>query len=57
VSEEQKSLSGGGEKDIGKYHAALTNIFSKLDEEDLKKCEDLAIKWNTESLPDDVQRK
>jgi hypothetical protein len=50
-------LSGGGEKDIGKYHAALTNIFSKLDEEDLKKCEDLAIKWNTESVPEDVQRK
>jgi hypothetical protein len=57
VSAEQKSLSGGGEKDIGKYHAALTKVFAKLDADDLKKCEDLATEWNTQPLPDDLQRK
>jgi hypothetical protein len=57
ISEEQILLSGGGEKDIGKYHAALTKIFSALNEDDLKKCKALAIEWNTQSIPDNVQRK
>jgi hypothetical protein len=57
ISEEQILLSGGGEKDIEKYHAALTKIFSELEEDDLKKCEELAIEWNTQSLPDNVQQK
>ena len=57
ISEEQISLSRGGEKDIGKYHAALTKIFSELEEDNLKKSEELAIKWNTQSLPDNVQWK
>jgi hypothetical protein len=57
ISEEQISLSGGGDKDIRKYHAALTKIFSELDEDNIKKCGELAIKWNTQSLPDDVQQK
>jgi hypothetical protein len=57
ILSEQISLSRGGEKDIGKYHAALTKIFSQLDEDDLKKCKELAIEWNTQSLPDNVQWK
>ena len=57
ISEEQILLSGGGEKDIGKYHAALTKIFSKLEEDNLKKSEGLEIKWNTQSLPNNVQRR
>ena len=50
-------LSNGMEKDIGKYHAALTNIRNELTEEDRKQCEDDAVVWNAKPLPDDVQQK
>jgi len=30
ISDEQKLLSDGGEKDIGKYRAALANVFDNL---------------------------
>jgi hypothetical protein len=57
VSDEQKRLSDNGDKDIGKYRAALTSVFEELDEDDVKECEKLAIEWNTKQLPDDIQRK
>jgi hypothetical protein len=57
ISNEQKSLSDGGEEDIGKYHAALANVFDKLSQEEAKQCEEVAIEWNTNPLPDDIQRK
>jgi len=57
ISDEQKRLSDGGEKDIGKYHPALSNIFEELSEAELKQCEDLAVEWNSKALPDEVQRK
>ena len=57
ISEEQKKLSEGGEKDIGKYRAALANVFEQLTEAELKQFEDVAVEWNTKPLPDDVQRK
>jgi len=57
ISNEQKKLSDDGEKDIGKYRAALSNIFEALNKEELKQCEESAVKWNTEPLPDDIQRK
>jgi hypothetical protein len=57
ISDEQKKLSDDGEKDIGKYRAALSKIFDALNEEELKQCEESAVKWNTEPLPDDIQRK
>jgi len=57
ISDEQKRLSDGGEKDIGKYRAALSNVFDELNEEEKKQCEDVAKEWNTQPLPDDVQRK
>ena len=47
VSNEQISLSDGPEKDIGKYHAALTIVFDALSEEEVKECEDQAVEWNT----------
>jgi hypothetical protein len=50
-------LSDGGEKDIGKYRAALANVFDNLSEEEVKRCEEVAIEWNTMPLPDDIQRK
>ncbi|KIM79975.1 hypothetical protein PILCRDRAFT_9863 [Piloderma croceum F 1598] len=34
ISKEHKILSNGGEKDIGKYHAALSNVFEVLNEEE-----------------------
>ena len=55
ISEEQKSLSEAGEKDIGKYRAALSNVFEALSEHELKQCEDLAVEWNTKMLPDAMQ--
>ena len=57
VSEEQKKLSDGGKKDIGKYRAALATVFEQLSEAELKQFEDVAVEWNTKPLPDDVQRK
>ena len=57
ILEEQKTLSNNGEKNIGKYCAALTNIFEALGEVETKQCEDIAGKWNTNDLPDDIQQK
>ena len=55
ISEEQKSLSEAGEKDIRKYRAALSNVFKALSEHEVKQCEDLAVEWNTKTLPDAMQ--
>ena len=57
ISDEQKQLSDGGEKDIGKYRATLSNVFEELSEAELKQCEDAAVEWNTKPLPDEIQRK
>ena len=57
IFNEQKRLSDGGEKDVVKYHPALSNIFEELSEVDLKQCEDLAVEWNSRALPDEVQCK
>jgi hypothetical protein len=57
ISKEHKMLSNGGEKDIGKYCATLSNVFEVLDNEEVKRCEDLALEWNTKPLPDEIQRK
>jgi hypothetical protein len=53
ISDEQKSLSDGAEKDIGKYCTTLANF----SEEEVKQCEDLTIEWNTTPLSDDIQCK
>jgi hypothetical protein len=50
-------LSDGGEKAIGKYRAALANVFDNLSEEEVKRCEEAAVEWNTNPLPDEIQRK
>ena len=57
VSKEHKKLSDGGEKDIGKYHTALATVFNTLTAEERRQCEDDAIEWNTQPLPNDVQQK
>ena len=57
MSKEHKKLSDGGEKDIGKYHAALATVFNTLTAEEWRRCEDDAIEWNTQPLPNDVQQK
>ena len=57
ISDEQKRLSNGGEKDIGKYRAALSNVFEELNKAELKQCEDAVVEWNTKPLPDEIQRK
>lgn len=57
ISKEHKILCNGGEKDIGKYRTALSNVFEALNEEEVKRCEDLAVEWNERSLPDEMQRK
>jgi hypothetical protein len=54
ISDEQKSLSNDGEKDIGKYHAALATVFEALSEAEQKECEDLVVEWNTKDLPNEV---
>ena len=55
ISDQQKSLSDGPDKDIRKYWAVLGSVFESLNEVELKKCEDMAEWWNTMPLPDDVQ--
>ena len=57
VSDEQGRLLEGGEKDIGKYHAALVTVFNALTMTKRKKCEEDAIEWNSQPLPDDIQQK
>jgi hypothetical protein len=57
ISDEQKRLSNDGEKDIGKYRTALSTVFEGLNDEEVKDCEETAVKWNTEPLPDEIQRK
>jgi len=57
ISEEQKRLSDGGEKDIGKYRAALATIFEELSEAEMKQCKDFAVEWNTKALPEELQLK
>ena len=54
VSEEHKKLSDSGEKDIGKYHAALATVFNTLTAEERQRCKDDAVEWNTQPLPDDI---
>ena len=56
ISDEQKRLSDG-DKEIGKYRAALSAVFEELSEEELKRCEETAVQWNKDPLPDDIQRK
>ena len=55
ILDEQKLLSDNSEKDIGKYHATLAKVFEALS--DMEQKEDLAVKWNTKNLLDDVQQK
>lgn len=57
ISDEQKRLSNGAEKDIGKYRTALSTIFEQLSKVELKLCEDTVVEWNTKPLPDDLQCK
>ena len=57
VSEEHKKLSEGVEKNIGKYHAALSMVFNELTEAEQQRCERDAAEWNSKPLPDDVQQK
>ena len=57
ISDEQKQLSDGAEKDIRKYCAALSTIFEQLSEAELKQCDDTTVEWNTKPLPDDLQCK
>jgi hypothetical protein len=57
ISNEQKFLSDGAEKDIGKYHAALANVFDNLSEEEVKQCNEVTIEWNTKPLPDNIQHR
>ena len=57
ISNEQKTLSDGMEKDIAKYHAALVNVWNDLTEEEHKQCENDAVEWNAKPLPDNVQQK
>ena len=57
ISNEQKTLSDGTEKDTGKHHAALVYVWNELTEEDRKQCKNDAVEWNTKPLPDDVQQK
>ncbi|KIM74941.1 hypothetical protein PILCRDRAFT_14005 [Piloderma croceum F 1598] len=40
ISKEHKILSNGGEKDIRKYRAALSNVFEVLNEEEMQTLED-----------------
>ena len=44
ISKEHKILCNGGKKDIGKYRAALSNVFEALNEEEVKRLEELADK-------------
>ena len=57
ISEEQKRLSDGGEKDIGKYRAALATVFEELSEAEMKQCKDFAVEWNPKALPEELQLK
>jgi hypothetical protein len=57
ISDEQKKLSDDGEKDIGKYRAALATVFEELTEAEVKDCEERATEWNAKPLPDEMQRK
>ena len=57
MSDEQKQLLEGSEKDIGKYHTALTTVFNALTTTERKICKEDAIKWNSQLLPDDIQQK
>ena len=57
VSDEQRKLSDDSDKEIGKYRAALANVFNELTEAEVKRCEDVAVEWNTKPLPDEMQRK
>jgi len=57
VSDEQKRLSEHGDKAIRTYQTALASVMEALTEAELKRCEDLAVEWNTSALPDEVQRK
>lgn len=57
VSEVQLRMSGGGEKNIAHYKPALSEVWGSLSPDDQKECENMAKKWNTTPLPEDVQRR
>jgi hypothetical protein len=50
ISDEQCKLSNDGDKAIGKYRAALANVFNELTEAEVKRCEDLAAVMSPVSL-------
>jgi hypothetical protein len=57
ISDEQKQLSDDGEKDIRKYHAALSAVFEELSDAEVKHCQETTVQWNTQPLPDEIQHK
>jgi hypothetical protein len=57
ISDEQKRLSEYGDKAIRKYQVALLTVFEALSAAELKRCRELAIKWNISALSDEVQCK
>jgi hypothetical protein len=56
ISEVQTRLSGGVEKHLALYRPALDEVFNELSDEEKERCEQLATQWNTDGLPEDVQR-
>lgn len=56
VAEVQTRLSGGTEKHLAVYSAALGEVFTGLSDEEKEHCEQLATVWNAGDLPEDVQR-
>jgi hypothetical protein len=57
VSKVQIRLSGGTEKQLGLYAAALKEVFGKLSKEEMEECETFADEWNKNQLSEEVQRK
>lgn len=57
ISEVQTRLSGGTEKHLGQYGSALGQVFTALSEEEKDECTRMAVEWNKNQIPEEVQRK
>jgi hypothetical protein len=47
----------GGREWLKYYAAALAEVFKKLNDDELQQCEELAEKWNQDSLPAEKQER
>jgi hypothetical protein len=53
----RQEYTGDGQANLRTYSSALSALMEELSEEEVAECQELAVSWNTEPAPKEVQRK